>query len=235
MKFSTFVLQCIPITVWSLVAPAATIYSTFGPDPYIRLEAVHDVAWVGNFGFGYGRSVASPFSFSGDAYELQSITLDMARGYEAAPNLQIGIFLDEGGRPSSNAITLLTPNPTLATTTHQLLTFSFPSLSILHPDTPYWMVLQPRVVGVDDVFNAAYYFSASRLATEVQIRGYEGGWGNWVSYPSGPPPVFRLNGIVVVPEPSTWALLGLGSAFLWCAARLRQAVPVRKHSLSWGR
>jgi hypothetical protein len=210
---------------------ADILYSTYGPDPYTPHSSVHTVRW--NYtvfpdggGTGIARAIATPFSFTGRSYELQSITLDIGEYGENTSNLQLGICYDAGGQPSSDPFISITPNPTFAGDERQSITYSFSSGSFLQPDTPYWLVLEPNTYGVStDAYNAGYAVSSSRVQPyagfSVRTLSYNGSgsWSDWTFY-AGPPPVFQLDGIPV-PEPSTWALLGLGSALLLGSRRGR--------------
>ncbi len=47
----------------------------------------------------------------------------------------------------------------------------------------------------------------------------------WITLAGGPnfAGAHRLDNLQFVPEPGTWALLGLGGVLLWCGARRRRA------------
>jgi hypothetical protein len=204
---------------------AAIIYETLGPDPLTPAQDAHVTGWNH---FGFGSSVAAPFSFTDAAYRLDSITLSVRlAGNEAAPNLEIGIYLDSGGFPSLTPVANIYPNPTFITFQRQLLTYSFAEHEVLAPNTPYWLVLQPRIFGTaSEEFDADYSFA---MATNLPNGGgaartlpfpENSPSDGWATY-NGAPPVFRLDG-TAVPEPGTWALLGLGGALLWSATRRRR-------------
>ena len=209
---------------------AAIIFDTFGPDPYTPGINSHYLVWeYGSFsGVGGGRSISTPFSFAGSAYQLSSITLDIRlAGNEISPNLEIGIYPDAGGRPALTPVANLLPNPTFVTAQRQALTYSFGGVHVLAPDTPYWMVFQPHTFAVaSESYNAAYYISSSTFLPNggVAVRTLpfpdSSEWTAWTYY-NAPSPVFRLEGLAV-PEPGTWTLFALGGgALLWQAARRR--------------
>ncbi|HMJ88488.1 MAG TPA: choice-of-anchor R domain-containing protein [Candidatus Acidoferrum sp.] len=176
---------------------------------------------------GSAQSIAAPFSFTGTAYELQSITVDIGRNvFENTPNIQIGIFPDDGGHPSLTPIMTYEPNPSLVTSfERQLVSYTFPSQTMLMPNTLYWVAFQPHTVGVaSEAYNGEYRLSSSVLPATLAVaaRVFENtSSGDWVVFPNTPQPVFRLDG-TGVPEPSTWALLALGTAAFLCAARRRR-------------
>jgi hypothetical protein len=217
------------LTLWACVgtatgSQAAVIYETFGPDPFVRGGNAHTVEYV----FGHGRAVSTPFSFGGSYYELSSITLDIGlAGNENSPNLEIGIYGDVNGFPSLTPLASLDANPTSAAGQRQSVSYSFTPGNTLLPNTPYWLVLQPHTIAVPTAdYDASYFISTSAAVPSggfaVRTMSYptSSEWSSWTFF-NGPPPVFRLEG-TAVPEPGTWALLALGTAAFWCAARRRR-------------
>lgn len=213
-------------------APAAIIYDTFGPDPYTPGINSHYVAWgYSSFsGVGFGSSICTPFSFGASAYQLTSITLDIRlAGNEIAPNLEIGIYPDAGGFPSLMPVANTFANPTHAGVQRQAITYSFSGANVLAPDTPYWMVFQPKTYGLtSESYDAAYFISSSSYAPNGRFGARtlpfpdSNEWTPWAFNNNGAPPVFRLEGFAV-PEPGAWALLTLGgTALLGHAARRRR-------------
>src|SRR6185436_8943184 len=120
------------------------------------------------------------------------------------------------------------PSATFVTPDFQrhLTTFNFSGQSILSPETTYWLTIGPRVVGVStEDYNGMYSISTSPLTPSMPVarRDFNGGnWTDWSVYPNSRQPLFTLDGIAVVPEPSTWALLALGGAAFACAAGRRR-------------
>jgi len=203
---------------------ADTIYSTYGPDPYTQNAfPIHSFGWYYN-AIGVGRSIAAPFSV-GVAYRLESITVDIGRNIENSPNMQIAIYGDNNGVPALTPITFIHPDPTMTESERQSIAYAFTEQIMLEPGTRYWVALEPKVYAVTyQIYNADYGVSSSSVTPGFAARGYtfaRGDWSDWTFAQNTPPPVFRLDG-TLVPEPSTWALLGLGSALFWCAARRRR-------------
>jgi len=219
------------IIIFVGIARATIIYDTFGPDPYAPGVYVATVTWGNNVAAGSagGTVFASDFTLTGGPYRLDSITLDFKLGdLERSPNLQIALYPDDNGHPSLNPILTLNPNPTFATDQRQIITYSFSNPgSILQSQIRYWLALQPASLNTtDETGNYIYHFSTSTVQPYPTLarRTYDssaGGWGTWSTFPNTPSIVFRLDGSPV-PEPSTWALLTLGSAFFWCAVRRRR-------------
>ena len=202
---------------------AAIVYDTLGPEPFVPGPVVHSVPYY----FGQGRSLSTPFMFTGTPYELTSVTLHIGLGgNEISPNLQIGIYPDSGGSPSLTPVAMLNANPTLVTGVRQPISYSFLPGNTLMPDASYWLVLQPHTLIPDGNHDADYFLSSSAVVpngifaarTLTSPGGTE--WGPWTSF-SGAPPAFRLDG-TAIPEPGTWALLALGTAAFCCVARRRR-------------
>ncbi len=231
-----FFLRCrlIAIASWLLlfggVSEADTIYSTLGPQPFGSNDLVYDVGWLysASSAVGGGIGIAAPFFLSTSTYQLNSVTLDIGLTLtERSPNLQIAIYADDGGHPSLIPITTLEPNPSLVMTLvdRRLTTYLWVGQTILSPSTLYWLAMQPHTVGVTtEDYNGRYVLSSSVLPPTMPVtrREYFGGtWHDWTVYPNQLQPVFQLDG-TAVPEPSTWALLALGTAAFCCATRRRR-------------
>jgi len=207
---------------------ADAVYSTYGPDPYTPYFNSHGVGWLFLPGSpGGGRAVASSFTLTSSSY-VNSVTLDVLHIYENAPNLELAIYPDNGGLPGLTPLTSVEPRPTgTLLNQKQSIEYSFAFRALLEANQQYWFVMQPSTFDTDtENHNAFYFVSGSGVSSfpSPLIRDYNGsvGWSDWTTYSTYmPAPVFSLNGSAV-PEPSTWALLGLGSALFWCAARRRR-------------
>lgn len=178
-----------------------------------------------NNGIIRGSSFAWAFQIQTELSRVTQITMDIGRSEEVSANLSVAIHTDEGGQPSLLPIATTTPNPTHTLyLEHASVSYDFEQTAILEPGVIYWLIYAPAITDLyGEAHNADYLFGTSlynprtsravRIFTEQSLQ-----WSDWSIQADQPYPLFRLDS-TGVPEPSTWALLGLGSALFWFAAR----------------
>jgi hypothetical protein len=160
----------------------------------------------------------------GMSYRLDCVALPLFHS-SGATNLEIALFSNNSGRPGFLLETIAT-NPTGIGAASAVHTFDSSLFPVLNGGETYWIVVQPHDRNVaDQSQNGSYFWHTAffQLGT-VGMRDYDfsaNDWGAWNVRNDQPIPAFRIEG-TVVPEPSTWALLALGSALFWCAARRRR-------------
>jgi len=180
-------------------------------------------------GTGVNTYIAEGFTMTG-TYNLQSVDVLLSLFSPASgSNLALSIFNDNGGTPGSNDLYDLSTNVSGSTGAPADANFTGSGSFSLNSGTTYWLEMYATnpssPTGTNVQWDGEYaqvtpttVFAtpAGPGATEVgQIRTYSGGVNT-----SELRTAFQLNG-VAAPEPSTIALLALGSIGLLVARRLR--------------
>lgn len=175
------------------------------------------------------RGISTRFTVpTGTNYQLESLTLALNK-FEAPVNLEILLLADNGNAPGSILETLAVNPAGLGYSQPPVPSTFISSLQpVLNGGSAYWILVQPHDRNVADASqNSGYdwHRSYDTLAGPMGFRNYNyeaNDWGAWQTFNSVQP-AFRVEGFVTaVPEPRTWALLGLGGALLWSATRHRR-------------
>lgn len=152
-------------------------------------------------GFQY---VANGFSTgAGTGWTISSV--DMKITVDGTPNQQIslGLWTDNAGNPGSVIGSFTNVSPT----TTGIYSFTPASTLSLASNTAYWLVAEYPTINV-------VYWAYTDDASETGLPGWTIGNltksfnGSWQI--NGPTPSLFTVNVQAVPEPTTWALMGLG-------------------------
>jgi hypothetical protein len=213
----------------SAATAADLVYDNF-PDGIFFPGDNFGIQWYNHNAWPYlgnSHGVAAAFTVPiGMSYRLDSLTLPVRQTAGPATNLQISLLLDTGGVPGL-VLDTLAINPTGLTYPWPAVPRTFTSSlnPILNGGDTYWVLVQPHDRSISNELQNATYQWAAAIAppAPIALRNYNfigDHWNSWnVLNDYGP--AFRVEG-TAVPEPSTLALLGLGSALFWGAARRRR-------------
>jgi hypothetical protein len=177
----------------------------FGGDP-IGLSSQNSIGPSYYAGF-YSERDAVAFTTDANAYELNSVSLDLSRLLGVTSDLIVSLYGDAGGAPDTSLGTF--SDPALIGQGPQLFTASGLTLE---PETTYWIVAEP---GLLENCDFEWWHTIDTVGQENISHLDPGGsfWEPSDSITSSAQLSLAVYG-TPVPEPSILALTGLGAATL---------------------
>ncbi len=155
----------------------------------------------------YNERDAVAFTTDANAYELDSVTLDLSRLQGETSDLIVSLYSDSGGAPDTSLGTF--SNPALISQGPQIFTGSGLTLE---PNSTYWIMAEPNRLETSD-FEWWHTINALGLQNTSHLDPTESFWEPATSITSSAQLSLSVYG-TPVPEPSILSLVSLTAALI---------------------
>jgi len=202
------------LALLTLLLPASLMATPTTPTTIVGFSSYGDDNTYNGF------AMAQSFTTDANAWTLSAVTLSLANPSATTQGaFGVGIYADNAGSIGSLIDSLTTDNATFFTNPYggiysfQNILFTNNSLT-LAANTTYW-------VGVSNP-DTAFYWEGLYSITPIGVGTYGNGFSGGSTLGSSNPFNVTVTG-TSVPEPSTYALMGLGALALVVAYRRKRA------------